>query len=246
MRQWPQGLWVVTPEGKVLGFHYHRAKAGESAGDGQKRWVADTVALLRGAAKDAGPLPRRDVKARPATLPDRGRGPTADGGARLAVSVIELRNGRQDSPPVVDSIRLDSDAWAAFAPPAGAKAGTRWTLPEAVARRFTPALSPMTDPIFGPTPKDATAAGITATVLRAEAGTMVVQFTGKWETAHNRDGDPKYPIRTTATGNGIGTFDAKTGKATALVWVLNGSYRYGGPAEKARPTAAVVEWYAGP
>jgi hypothetical protein len=246
MKQWPQGLWVVTPEGQVLGFHYHRAKGGESSRDGQKRWLDDTITMLRTAVKDAGPLPAREVKTKPGTLADRGHGPTADGGARLAVSVIELRNGRQDAPPVVDSIRLDKDGWAAFAPPAGAKVGTEWAVPEAVARRFTPALSPLTDPIFGPTPKNATAATITGTVLRADAGAIVVQYVGKWETAHDRDGDPKYPIRTGAGGRGIGVFDAKTGSATALAWVLNGWYQSGGPTEKARPTAAVIEWRAGP
>ena len=112
----------------------------------------------------------------------------------------------------MDSIRFDKDDWAAFAPPAGAKAGTDWTVPEAIARRFTPALSPMTDPIFGPTPKDATTATVTATMVRADAAVIVVRYAGKWETAHNRDGDPKFPIRTAATGTGIGVFDAKTGK----------------------------------
>jgi hypothetical protein len=239
-------LWVVTPDGKVLGFHYHRAKAGESAADGQRRWVADTLTVLRDAAKDAGPLAPREVKAKPGTLADRGHGPTADGGARLAVSVIPMLNGHQEGAPVVDSIRLDAKDWASFAPPAESKVGTEWTVPEAVARRFTPALSPLTDPIFGPTPKDATTATVTATVTRMSDGVIVVKYAGQWETAHNRDGDPKFPIGTSASGEGVGVFDAKTGKAQAVVWLLRGAYRAGGPTVKPRPTAAVIEWYAGP
>lgn len=246
MKQWPQGVWVVTPDGKVLGFHYHKAKAGESATDGQRRWVAETLAMLRDAAKDAGPLPVREVKAKPGTLADRGRGPTADGGARLAVLVIGRRNGRQEGAPVVDSIRLGAKEWAALAPPDGAKVGTEWTVSEAVARRFTPALSPFTDPIFGPTPADATTAKIAATVERVGDGVIVVRYAGRWETAHDRDGDAKVPIRTSASGEGVGVFDAKTGKAVAVAWVLSGAYRAGPPAEKPRPTAAVVEWSAGP
>ena len=35
-KQWPQGLWAVTPDGRVLGFHYHRPKPGESYAEGQK------------------------------------------------------------------------------------------------------------------------------------------------------------------------------------------------------------------
>jgi hypothetical protein len=118
--------------------------------------------MLRDAAKEAGPVEPREVKAKPDVFAGRGRGTGANGGVRLAVSVIGLRNGRQDGAPVVDSIHLGADEWAAFAPPAGAEAGREWELPEAVARRFTPALCPMTDPIFSPTPTDATTARITA------------------------------------------------------------------------------------
>lgn len=244
MRQWPQGLWVVTPEGKVLGFHYHRAKPGEPTGDGQKRWVADTRQMLRDALKEAGPLTAREVKEKPDPLAGRGRGTDPDGGARLAVGVIPLLNGRQEGAPVVDSIRLDADQWAAFLPPEGKlKAGTEWTVPEAAARRFAPALSPMTDSIFSPKPDDVKTAKVTAKVERVADGIAVVRFAGKWESAHDRDGDPKFPIRAAATGEGVGVIDTKTGKMTALTWVLTGTYRTG---TQPRPTAAVVEWAAGP
>ena len=68
LQRWPQGLWVVTPDGKTIGFHYHKAKAGESYSEGQKRWVNDTIAMLRDAEKEAGPLPPREVKTKPETL----------------------------------------------------------------------------------------------------------------------------------------------------------------------------------
>ncbi len=143
MRQWPQGLWVVTTDGKVLGFHYHKAKPGESYGDGQKRWLDETIEMLRTAAKDAGPLTVRQVKEKPDPLADRGRGTDSDGAARLAVSVVGLQNGRRDGPPVVDSIQLSAEQWAAFLPPQGKlTAGAEWTVPEAVARRFAPAARP--------------------------------------------------------------------------------------------------------
>jgi hypothetical protein len=246
MKQWPQGLWVVAPDGKVLGFHYHKAKPGESYADGQKRWLNDTIEMLRTAVKDAGQLTVREVKERPNPFADRGRGVGADGGVRLAVSVIGLRNGRQEGAPVVDSIRLSREQWAGFVPPEGkATLGQEWTLPEAVARKFTPALSPMTDPIFSPTPDDATAAKITAKVERVAGGIAVIRFAGQWETAHNRDGDPKFPIRTSATADGVGVFDTKTGKMTATAWVLSGSFHNGAITEKPRPTAAIIEWTAG-
>jgi UDP-galactopyranose mutase len=74
---------------------------------------------------------------------------------------------------------------------------------------------------------------------------VIVRYRGQWETAHNRDGDPKYPIRTTATGEGLGVFDQKSGKIKEMIWVLTGTYRYVS-SEKPRATAAVIEWRAQP
>jgi hypothetical protein len=246
MKRWPQGLWAVTPEGKVLSFHYHKPKPGESYAEGQRRWIDDTTQMVRTALKEAGPLGVREVKVRPNPFADRGRGISGDGGVRFAVSVIALQNGRQDGPPVVDSIHLSKEQWAAFTPPKGdAKAGNQWALPEETSRKFTPALSPLTDPIMSPTPDDAKTARIAAKVVRVEGGIAVIRYLGQWETLHNRDGDPKYPIRTSTTGEGVGVFDIKSGKMTSLVWVLNGAYN-NDPKGKSKPTAAVIEWSAGP
>jgi hypothetical protein len=244
-KQWPQGLWVVTPTGTVIGFHYHRPKDGESYADGQKRWLTETREMLRSAVKEAGPIPPIGKTVRLDPLADRGRGIRKDGGVRLAVTVIGLRNDRQEGPPVVDSFSLSSEQWSAFRPPeSGLTAGRTWTIPESVARQFAPALSPMTDLIFSPTPADVTTARVTAKVDRAGDKVSVVRLTGQWESTHNRDGDPKYPIRTTATGDGVGVLETRTGKMTALVWVLKGTYR-NSPPDKPRATAAVVEWAIG-
>jgi hypothetical protein len=236
---------VVTPEGKVLAFHYHKPKPGESAADAQKRWLDETRQMVRDAVKDAGPLAAREVKEKPNPLAGRGVGTDPDGGARLAASVVSSLNGRRDGPPVVDSIRFSAEEWAAFAPPKDKMTeGQEWTVPEAVARKFAPALGPMTDPIFTPKPGDVTTAKVTAKVERVADGVVVVRFSGEWASAHDRDGNPKYPIRTAATGEAVGIFDAKTGKATALVWLLKGSFRNSPPADRPRATAAVIEWTA--
>jgi hypothetical protein len=242
-KQWPQGLWAVTPDGKVLGFHYHRPKPGESYAEGQKRWVRETVEMARTAAKEAGPVTPWNGKGRPDPLADRGRGFDAEEGIRLALTVTSQRNGRTDGSPVWDSILLDAEKWKAFGPPAGtATVGQTWAAPEAIARTFTPALSPMTDPIFSPTPSDAKTAKITAKVSRIGTDGVVVRYTGEWATAHNRDGDPKFPIRTAATGEGVGVFDGQTGKIAALVWLVKGNYRNSPPDDQPRSTAAVIEW----
>ncbi|MDB5310428.1 MAG: hypothetical protein JWO38_4630 [Gemmataceae bacterium] len=246
MRQWPQGLWVVTPEGKVLGFHYHKPKPGEPYAEGQTRWVRETVQMTRDAITAAGPLAPRDLKTTPNPFPDRGKGTNSDGGARLAVGVIRVINGRQDGPPVVDSVFLTRERWDGFRPRAGeVKAGQEWAVPEDAAARFAPAFSPMTDSIFSPKPDDVTAAKVTARVARVGDGYAVIRYEGSWETFHNRDGDPKYPIRTAATGEGVGVYDTRTGKLTAAAWLIPGTFRNSPPGDKPQRTVAVVEWVAG-
>ena len=235
----------MQPDGKVIGFHYHKPKSGDSYSQNQKRWLNDTLAMLRDALKEAGPLAMREVKTKPDPLTGRGIGIGPDGEARLALSVIGLQNGRQEGAPVVDSIRLNKEQWTAFDPPKEAKGGLEWKLPDEVAKQFTPALSPMTDPIYCPRCGDATTATITAKVERQADGIAVIRYTGKWETAHNRDGDLKLPIRTHASGEGVGVFDTRTGRMTEMVWLLKGTYRNSPPADKPRATAAVIEWAAG-
>jgi hypothetical protein len=100
----------------------------------------------------------------------------------------------------------------------------------------------MTDPIFSPKPADAKTATATATVARTGADRIVLRYAGRWETSHDRDGDPKFPIRTSATGEGVGVFDSRSGKMTTLVWLVTGSYRNSPPDDRPRTTTAVIEW----
>lgn len=235
MKEWPQGLWVVTPEGKTLAFHYHQPDPKKNYDQNQKKWLDDTRALLANGLKEAGDLkPRAARVGNP--FPDRGYGPTSDGGARLAVSVIGLRNARQDGPPAVDSVGLTKAEWTAFAPP---EKQTEWTVPEAAARKFAVALAPLTDSIFVPQAKDVTDAKLTAKVVRTDAGQTVIHFAGEWKAKHFRDGDPKFPIAATGTGEGVGVYDPAKKEMVNLLFVLKGKYTNG---TATVPTASVVEW----
>jgi hypothetical protein len=235
MSRWPQGLWVVTPAGETLAFHYHKQQPGDNYARNQQRWADDTVAMLKEAVAKLGDVPPRRVPASD-PFPDRGVGLSAEGGVRLAVSVIGLRNGNQEGPPAVDSVRLTAAEWAAFAPPAGQ---SEWTIPVDAGKRFAPALSPLTDSIFVPRPADVTAATISARVAREGEGAWVIRYRGKWESKHNRDGNPKFPIRAMASGEGVGVYDPAAKRLRSLVWVLTGTYRNG---SQATPTASVIEW----
>jgi len=236
MRQWPQGLWVVSADGKTLAHHYHRPRPGESYQAGQDRWLAETVGMIEAGIQAAGSRPKRTFEKVDA-LADRGTGFAPDGGVRVAVSVVGFQKGRREGPPAVDSIKLAKDEWSAFAVPAG-KDG--WDIPAAVGAKFAPALSPVTDSIYVPKPGDVQKAELSARVVRRDGDLAIISYAGCWEAKHFRDGDPRFPIRSAATGDGVGAFDLKANALREMAWVLRGSYDNGTRWE----TAAVLEWRA--
>jgi hypothetical protein len=234
MRQWPQGLWVVSPEGKTLAHHYHKPLPGESYSAGQDRWLRETLALIDTGLKGFGEVPKRNP-GKVDALADRGTGFAKEGGVRLAVSVVGFQKGRREGPPAVDHVRLTKDEWTSFAPPDG-KDG--WKIPNDLAAKFAPALSPLTDSIFVPKPGDVSKAELAAKVVRRTGDVAIVRYAGCWEAKHFRDGDPRFPIRSTAAGDGVAVFDLKEKTIREVVWVLRGSYDN----STAWGTAAVVEW----
>ena len=236
MKRWPQGLWVVAPDGTTLAFHYYKHDPKKNYAQNRQGSIDETLAMLAEGVKAAGELKPRNVRA-VNPFPDRGLGLTKEGGARFAATVIGLnRSGKHEGAPAVDSLRLTKAEWAAFVPP---KDKTEWAIPESAAKKFAVALAPVTDSIFVPQAKDVTVAEVTAKIIREEAGFAVIRFAGKWESKHFRDGDPKFPIAATASGTGIAVLDRKTGELRSVLFVLNGNYRNG---NAVTPTAAVVEW----
>jgi hypothetical protein len=235
MKRWPQGLWVVTPDGKTLAFDYHNPDSKLNYQQNQQKWLDGTRTLLDTAIKEAGDLKPRNVRA-VNPFPDRGFGLTKEGGVRLAATVIGLRNGKQDGAPAVDSATLTKDEWAAFAPIPGK---TEWVLPESAMKKFAVALAPITDSIYVPQAKDVSRAEVSAKLLREADGVAVTKFTGTWESRHLRDGNAKFPISATATGDGIAVYDTAKKEMTSVLFVLKGTYKNGAVTT---PTAAVVEW----
>src|SRR5262245_45943218 len=238
-QDWPQGLWVVSPEGKILAFHYYRNKAGEKPAEGQARWVKETRAAIEDGLKAFGEVKPRDPK-KTDPLKNRGVGQLSNGGVRLAVYAHGMHKGKKDGEPVVDSAVLTAGEWGAFAPPA-LTAGTTWTLPAAAVSKLVPVLSPMTDAIFTPQPKDATLAELTAKVDGVVDGRALVRFTGRLETQHNRDGDPKFPIRASAAIEGVALCTAPGQPPRALLLLTKGEYRRSAAPQA---TAGVIDWRA--
>jgi hypothetical protein len=115
-------------------------------------------------------------------------------------------------------------------------------VPAAAGRKFAPALSPITDSIFVPLPKDMTKAAITGTLVRESGGLWVIRYSGTWQSHHLRDGNDKYPISSEQTGEGVGVYDPVSKSMRSLLWVLKGTYHNGANDHRGTPIAAVVEW----
>jgi hypothetical protein len=240
---WPQGIWVVDADGKVLAFHYLKNKSGETTAQLHKRWIVETrEAIETGRTAFGGVQPRDLSRLRNYNpLPDRGVGVMADGGVRLAVSATAFRNGERDGEPAVDSVILSAKEWTTLIP-TKLEAGMKWEVPAAVAARFAPALSPQTDLIYVPQSKDVLTANLTATVTGVSSGVAKIRYKGNWESLHSRDGVAKFPVRASASAEGVATCDASTGAPRSFLMVFRGTYRNVPPWDKPQPTGAVIEW----
>jgi hypothetical protein len=239
---WPQGIWIASPEGKVLAFHYFQVKSGESPAQSKARWVQETLSAMDAGLQAFGPVEARKLQARD-PMPDRGCGYCSTG-VRLAIYARFLKDGRPDGDPVVDSVTIPAEEWKAFGPK-DATVGATWTIPEATARRLAPVLSPITDSIYSPQAADAKLAQFQARVQSVEPERIWIRYTGNLESLHYRDGDPKLPIRAAAAAEGFGEWDRTQNRMTALVLVFRGSYRNVPPWDQPKGTGGVVEWRLG-
>jgi hypothetical protein len=238
---WPQGIWVLSPDGKVLAFHYFKAGSGESSAASKKRWARETAAAIAEGLKAFGPVQPRAADAS-TLLADRGVGKAADGGVRLAVTGTFLLRGRREDDPLMDSIALSAKQWHALVP-AQFEAGFAWDLPETTARAFVPALCPITDSIYSPLPPDATTAQLHAVVDSTKGDHIWLRLDGRWETKHLRDPEnPKTVIRTAGKAEGMACCDRTTKQMLSLLLVFHGTFRSIPPWDQSRDTAAIVEW----
>jgi hypothetical protein len=220
-----QGIWIVSPEGKVLaGFH-----------------VPDVPFLdvLDAGLKAFGPVTPRTVKAVD-PLPHRGVGVQPDGSVSLALYTRFLSKSQRDGPPTVDTLTLSAAEWAAMAPADGLKPG-RWTVRQDVARKFYRILPPTSGQLM-PLPDEIREAELKATVESANGSRTRIRFVGRWETEERRE-LPKYgPTFLSSTGEGEALYDSESGAILNFLLVCQGTQRVRSKDSTPRKTGAVVEW----
>lgn len=246
-----QGLWLVSPEGKVLAAHQDM----DSMSDLHGKWAATALADLEAGLKAFGP-----VTPRPATtfqaLPHRGVGTQLDGRVTLAVTDrwVFVKDLSRDPPPdalgatVLDSIALSSKELTGLLP-VDVKSGSRWTVPEAVARRFYPLLS-TGDTVFRDA-REVTAVHLAGWVEKVEGGIAYLSYEGDISATHhgtpNEGKEGKQCSSTAKLLGGVAALEVESGRLLWLTLVFDGHFRNYAPYDDPpSPFGAVVEWVRKP
>jgi hypothetical protein len=242
-----QGVWIASPDGKVLSSLKTKGVPNTTAGLTQA-----VLRALDDGIKAFGPVePRRVKRANP--LPLRGCGCRPDGSVLLAVTDRWMLDRGVEGVPndpahkaaaSFDSFTLTRAEWATLAPPK-TDAGHEWTIPEATARKFYPVLS-LSDKVFRD-PKEVTAVRIAGKVQVVGNGIAYLIFEGQIAGKHvgtASEGRKGQPLSSEARLiGGVGSYDTKARRMLSLTFVFDGRFRNYPPYDKAAARyGAVVEW----
>ncbi len=257
-----QGIWIVSPVGKVL--------AGKHDYEDFKNGARELLETIDAGLAAFGPVIPRRVKPAEAIsaetisalLPFRGKGVRPDGSVDLALYVRQVLGGgretvpdgvesgrawlwdreyRTDGPPVIDTVSFSSAEWSAFAPEK-VEPGLRWSVPEKVARRFTRLLTASSDQAWMPRPEDATLAKVECVVESVSGGEARIRLSGRWEMVHATEGDKNRRLFGAATARGVVVYDVAAQSASSFLLVFDGTIRHSRADASPNRTGAVAEW----
>lgn len=233
-----QGLYLVTPDGKVLASHQNFKS--------HKTWPQEVLADLQPGLKAFGDVtPRTAALADP--LPERGVGLRADGGACLAIFLRYPIKGiplRELPNPTIDSLTLTAADFKELTP-AKADEGSLWKLSDAVGRKFHRVLGPGDEDTM-PRLHEVRLASFTGRVKSVAGGIAHLAYEGTIAGSHEMQSN-RGKCRGEARMTGVGVYDISAKKLLSLVWVIDATFRYPPPNDKeARPYSGVVEWRSAP
>jgi hypothetical protein len=248
-----QGIWIASPEGKVLSsLKTVKPDGTTSVPETTEAWTKAVLLALDDGIKAFGHVqPRRVRRTNP--LPFCGCGRRPDGSVMLAVTDRWMPDRGVEGVPndpahksaaTFDSFTLTRAEWATLAPPKSG-AGQEWTVPEATARKFCALLS-TGDKVFRD-PQEVTAVRIEGRVQAVDNGVAYLTFQGEIAGKHvgtaseGREGQPLSSEAKLIAG--AGSYDTKAGCMLSVTLVFDGRFRnyppYDNPASR---YGAVVEW----
>lgn len=236
-----QGIWIVAPNGDVLGGMsaevdgHPSDKVGTGPGApwrSNPKFTEAALELIDQTLQKFGPVTPRTAKAQ--ALPYRGAGIKPDGSVRLVV-YNRADNG------LVFSVPLTKEQWASFVPPK-TEVGAKWNLPESVARQFAPVLSPYADTRFRPRPSEATVAELRGELESFDERHTRIRLYGKWDVDWVHDGNEH--SKGSATAEGFAIYNRQENVMRALIMIFDGKYSYttGEGKPRVQNSSAVVRW----
>ncbi len=228
-----QGFWIVTPAGKVL--------AGHQDYKSEETWPAEVYATLKKGLKAFGKVTPRKVSAHN-PWPYRGKGIRPDGSARFAIYIRNINNGRLGGPGIIDSLTLSAKEFRELSPRAFQK-GASWIVPDKVSRKLCKCLSPDSDLVTLPLPKEVKKVNLVGTVFDVKGNVAILTYQGNISAVHRHLYEKNKTNRCTARIQGAAEYDMKSRKMQALVFVLDGIFHNFQPFDReAQPIIAGVEW----
>jgi hypothetical protein len=262
-----QGIWIVSPDGKVLAGRHDYADF--------KNGARELLETIDAGLKAFGPVQPRRIRPTETTadqpisaetlsdfLPFRGKAVQDDGNVDLALYVRQVLGGgreaipsgvepgrawlwdgpyRPDGPPVIDTVTLSAEQWRTFCPPT-VELGKTWSVPEHMARQFTRLLSASSDQSGMPSPDDATLAELQCTLQSVSRGEARIRLSGRWEMVHAIEQDKDRLLFGATTAQGVAVYDTEAQLLRSFLLVFDGTIRHGRPDASPNRTGGVAEW----
>jgi hypothetical protein len=227
-----QGIWIVSPEGKVLAGH-HNIK-------NHKTWAQEVLKTIDEGVQAFGRVEPRQAEVAN-QLPFRGKGVRSDGSVSLAIYTRYLHNGKSDGPAVLDSLHLAAEEWAAFTGEKG-DVGAEWVVLNQTARKLCRVLSPSSDQSTMPHPEEVTRVDCNAIVREIRNGVAWIEYRGQIDASHLYEGKTSHG---TARLSGWGLLDLSKKQLQSLRLIFDGSHRAVPPWDSPREMGAIIEWNRG-
>ena len=144
----------------------------------------------------------------------------------------------------LDSVTLSAAEWSALAP-LDARAGSEWTIPEEIGRRFFPLLNPFD--IKFRDPAEVTEVQLVGRVATIRKGVACLVYAGRIAGTHrgtkSEASEGKALSSALTMAGGVGAYDIQAGKMLSLTWVWDGRFRSYPPyADPPIRFGAVAEW----
>ncbi|MGF1579025.1 MAG: hypothetical protein ACFCD0_06645 [Gemmataceae bacterium] len=230
-----QGYWIVSPKTKVI-YGQVSFKSQEA------QWPQEMLTNLQKVLQKIDPPEARSVKLKD-LFPYRGNGVRKDGSVQMGIYVRRvLGQGKFLNNGIIDSVKFSKKEFDSFAPPR-IRVGLRWRVPDDVSRKFARCLSPSSDLVSMPLPKEVDKVNLVGEVQSVNGDMVTLTYTGYISAVHKHLYDKDKTNRGYAKVEGVAKYDDKNKELRSIKLVLDGTFYDFQPYHREpRRFLGAVEW----